>query len=432
MAKRLGLALVLLGVALVARAEVPAFTPNVVDPGHRLTEGDRAVVEDAIRALRGVDVWAAVYVADELSGQSIEALSRDAFARWQLGERGKNNGLLLVMAMVDRKMRFEVGYGLEAVFPDALCRRALDEQLRPALRQGRIADGIVDALAFLGHEKDSGFTIAGRAPPARHGFDARGGGVVWGAWIAFIFWLSFIRRKYVFDSRVVSFIFFTLNPGVFIFIGAAFLSGYRDLVLGAAVHFALAHLALPPFYALVGLAVGYPIRLYARRAREAEAVLYHGRPMLRALDDKWRRITKEARTPFDGRVMSTFLGIFTAAVVLTLGLVFELDYRQPPFFLIPVGLYLLTMRICKNKVAVFATAEARTADLERRIRDYQVRMDRLVQRGHASRNDDGTYVYTAAYYAAQSSSDSSSSSSSSSDSSSGGGSSGGGGASSDW
>jgi uncharacterized protein len=67
------------------------------------------------------------------------------FKRWGIGQKGKDNGVLLLVALKDRKARIEVGYGLEPVLPDALAGRVLDEELFPAFRKGRYADGLLAA-----------------------------------------------------------------------------------------------------------------------------------------------------------------------------------------------------------------------------------------------------------------------------------------------
>ncbi|HKO87661.1 MAG TPA: TPM domain-containing protein, partial [Burkholderiales bacterium] len=95
------------------------------------------------------DIWGAVLIVDALGDDSIESLAERAFNKWGLGQRGKDNGLLLVLAMNDRKSRFEVGYGLEGDLPDAIARRALDDVLRPYMRQGDVKTAVVKAFSYL-------------------------------------------------------------------------------------------------------------------------------------------------------------------------------------------------------------------------------------------------------------------------------------------
>jgi len=84
-----------------------------------------------------------------LDGDAIEDVSVHTFERWGLGQKGKNNGVLLLIAVADHRARIEVGYGLEDRLTDALSRRILETHLFPALRQGDWDGGIratVDAI----------------------------------------------------------------------------------------------------------------------------------------------------------------------------------------------------------------------------------------------------------------------------------------------
>jgi uncharacterized protein len=78
-----------------------------------------------------------------LEGESLEAFSVDlAHNRWKLGQKGKDNGVLLTLAMQERKYRIEVGYGLEAVLPDSLVGSLGRELLVPAFRAGDFGGGL--------------------------------------------------------------------------------------------------------------------------------------------------------------------------------------------------------------------------------------------------------------------------------------------------
>lgn len=84
-----------------------------------------------------------------LQGGQIDDFACRLFAKWALGSKGRDNGLLLLAAIQDRTLRIEVGYGLEGVLPDAACGRIRDEVIVPAFREGQYAAGLnngVDAL----------------------------------------------------------------------------------------------------------------------------------------------------------------------------------------------------------------------------------------------------------------------------------------------
>lgn len=85
--------------------------------------------------------------------------------QWQVGLKDKNNGAVLFVFVQDHKMFLEVGYGLEGVLPDALCKRILDEQISPRFKAGDYDGGLtagVQAIlaATKGEYKGNGTTVA--------------------------------------------------------------------------------------------------------------------------------------------------------------------------------------------------------------------------------------------------------------------------------
>lgn len=84
-----------------------------------------------------------------LDNESLEDFSIRLAEKWKIGQEGKDNGIILLIFPNDRRLRIEVGYGLEAVVPDAYASRIIEEKLKPAFRQGDFHGGIdaaVDAL----------------------------------------------------------------------------------------------------------------------------------------------------------------------------------------------------------------------------------------------------------------------------------------------
>jgi uncharacterized protein len=83
-----------------------------------------------------------VVVVPSLDGQAIEDVAVRVVETWGLGQKDKNNGVLLLVSMADRRARIEVGYGLEDRLTDALSRRILEDRLFPAFRRGDKAGGV--------------------------------------------------------------------------------------------------------------------------------------------------------------------------------------------------------------------------------------------------------------------------------------------------
>jgi len=99
---------------------------------------------------------------------TLEEFTVAAARKWAAGQAGKNNGVVLFVFTEDRKMRIEVGYGLEGVLPDALAHRIQEEEILPRFRSGDYAGGIeagVTAMiaATKGEYRGTGSTVASRS-----------------------------------------------------------------------------------------------------------------------------------------------------------------------------------------------------------------------------------------------------------------------------
>src|SRR5512136_1068609 len=86
---------------------------KVIDPGTRATLEQYC---SAVEEQTGVQI--AVITLDTLAGEPLEDVAVDIFKKWGIGKKGQDNGLLLLLVTQDRKMRLEVGYGLEPIVPD--------------------------------------------------------------------------------------------------------------------------------------------------------------------------------------------------------------------------------------------------------------------------------------------------------------------------
>ena len=98
--------------------------------------------EICVRLKNATGAELAVVTVRGLGGTTPEDFAERLFKRFEIGEKGKDNGLLLLFALDDRAVRFEVGYGLEPVIPDAMAGRLLDEQAIPFLARGEYGRGL--------------------------------------------------------------------------------------------------------------------------------------------------------------------------------------------------------------------------------------------------------------------------------------------------
>ena len=99
------------------------------------------------------------------SESSIEDYTVRVFRSWQVGQKSKNNGAVLFVFVQEHKMFLQVGYGLEGVLPDALCKRIIDEQITPRFKVGDFDGGLtagVQAILAKGEYKGTGTTVAER------------------------------------------------------------------------------------------------------------------------------------------------------------------------------------------------------------------------------------------------------------------------------
>src|SRR5258706_16297009 len=84
-----------------------------------------------------------------LDGESVEGYSTRAFEEWKLGQKGKDNGVLVVVVPNDHKMRIEVGYGLEGTLPDVAAARIIRNVMTPAFKAGDYDKGVTEGVAAI-------------------------------------------------------------------------------------------------------------------------------------------------------------------------------------------------------------------------------------------------------------------------------------------
>ncbi|HSW61931.1 MAG TPA: TPM domain-containing protein [Dissulfurispiraceae bacterium] len=90
-----------------------------------------------------------ILTVTSLDGEGIEPFTLRMAELWKLGKRGKDNGMLLTIALNDKKYRFETGYGLEGLLPDSFLGTLGREQLRPFFRNGDYSTGILNAATIV-------------------------------------------------------------------------------------------------------------------------------------------------------------------------------------------------------------------------------------------------------------------------------------------
>ena len=129
--------------SLKPQGYVSDFAHVVDGPSHDAAEQYCYKLEQAT----GVQV--AVVTVDTLDEAPIEDFANDLFRKWGVGQKGKNEGLLLLLAIKDRKQRIEVGYGLEPILPDGFVGDVAVD-MRPLLQQGQYGAAILQGVESMG------------------------------------------------------------------------------------------------------------------------------------------------------------------------------------------------------------------------------------------------------------------------------------------
>jgi uncharacterized protein len=133
--------------AAMADVAVPPLTGRVVDKTATLSGSDIASLDQTLRnfeARKGSQV--AVLIVPTTQPETIEQYSIRVAEAWKIGRRKIDDGAILVVAKDDRKLRIEVGYGLEGALTDVTSKRIIDEVIAPKFRSGDFAGGISDSV----------------------------------------------------------------------------------------------------------------------------------------------------------------------------------------------------------------------------------------------------------------------------------------------
>jgi uncharacterized protein len=156
--------------AAAQEVAIPDLAAHVTDLTNTITPEQQSALEAKLRDLetqKGSQI--AVLLVATTQPESIEQYSMRVVEQWKLGRKKVDDGALLLIAKSDRKLRIEVGYGLEGVLPDAIAKRIITEDIAPHLKQGDFYGGIVAGVSRMAA------TIQGEAlpPPAGQANDGK-------------------------------------------------------------------------------------------------------------------------------------------------------------------------------------------------------------------------------------------------------------------
>jgi uncharacterized protein len=140
------ISLVLFPLQLMA-LEAPRMTGRINDQAGMLSPETKQRLEQKLASFeRETSNQVAILTIPSLLGDDIDQFSIRVAEAWKLGQKGKDNGVLLVLAQTERKVRIEVGMGLQGVLPDITAGRIIRETMRPHLKSGDFDQGITVAV----------------------------------------------------------------------------------------------------------------------------------------------------------------------------------------------------------------------------------------------------------------------------------------------
>jgi uncharacterized protein len=166
------LALLLIGApALADTLPVPALSGRVVDQAGILNSAEEGRLTTKLKNLEdNASIQLVVVTLPSLRGTPIEDWGLTLGRTWGIGQKGKDNGVLLIVAPNDRELRIEVGYGLEGTLPDATANAIIRNVIVPRFKGGDMADGIsdgVDAIVAVLSGSGEKFTSSREDPGSR-------------------------------------------------------------------------------------------------------------------------------------------------------------------------------------------------------------------------------------------------------------------------
>ena len=136
--------------AVSSGLEVPQLQGRVNDYGAMLSSGTKQQLEQLLQVLEQQEsTQIVVLTINSLEGDNLENFSIRVVEKWKIGQKGLDNGVLLLIAKEDRKLRIEVGYGLEGKLTDLVAGRIIRDVITPKFKMGNFDQGVIDGINSL-------------------------------------------------------------------------------------------------------------------------------------------------------------------------------------------------------------------------------------------------------------------------------------------
>lgn len=162
---------------------------RVIDP-----QSKAALEQYAGRVEQVTGAQMALVTLRTLEGEPIEDVANTIYRAWGVGQKGKDEGIMLLLVVGDRRSRLEVGYGLEPILPDGLDGSILRE-MRPALRQGQYGEAMMAAAQTIGSAIARAKNVSLDAQLPRHARRSTGDSIPWPLLFFGVFFILWLLRS---------------------------------------------------------------------------------------------------------------------------------------------------------------------------------------------------------------------------------------------
>ena len=181
-----------MGAAAVAAPTFPPLTGRVVDDAGILSpQAEAQLTQELANLETQTGRQLVVATLPDLQGYEIEDYGYQLLRTWGIGSKERNDGAILIVAPSERKVRIEVGYGLEPVLTDALSSLIINQRIIPAFKEGRLEEGVVDGTQAIVQQlslpDDEARAAVAKAQESSQGEGGVGFGTI--VVIFIIFWL---------------------------------------------------------------------------------------------------------------------------------------------------------------------------------------------------------------------------------------------------
>jgi uncharacterized protein len=132
---------------------IPQTGEYITDRADLIDDATRKKLTDWLRELeQKTTAQVKIITVPTTGGEEIDSFAQRHFDSWKLGQKGKDNGALLVLALKERQFRIRTGYGLEGTLPDSWCGTAFRQLGRPRFQQGKYAEGVYEIAVAVANK----------------------------------------------------------------------------------------------------------------------------------------------------------------------------------------------------------------------------------------------------------------------------------------